>query len=290
MGDLNMRAKILELVDKKGDLPPLPEIMMRLEAKVEDPDVDIEEIALIIESEPVLAGRLLKLSNSVFFGGGRDPVEDLAGAILRLGLKMVLDLTFTLELPNLFKKVRIPNQRQFWQHSLAVGVFCRIFSMRFPDVKSEPDICYISGLMHDIGVMVFSYLIPDEYSAFIRDNWSEELPLHEAEEKTFGLNHAQLGALFIKKWWTLKPEVADAVLGHHSDLRGSRNISPVVRIVFIANYVANNFGFTNKVIDSKPEPFDDKNLLGMGVSLEILESIVDETRADLESTSEILYN
>ena len=113
LDNVYMRAKILQLMDQKGDLPPLPEVMLRLEAKVDDPDVDIEEIALIIESEPVLAGKLLNLSNSVFFGGGRDSVEDLAGAILRLGLKMVLDLTFTLELPNLFNKVRIPNQRQF---------------------------------------------------------------------------------------------------------------------------------------------------------------------------------
>ena len=34
-----MRAKILQLVEKKGDLPPLPEVMLRLEAKVEDPNV-----------------------------------------------------------------------------------------------------------------------------------------------------------------------------------------------------------------------------------------------------------
>ena len=187
-----MRSKILQLVDKKGDLPPLPEVMLRLGAKMEDPDVDIEEIALIIESEPVLAGKLLKLSNSVFFGGGRDPVDDLAGAILRLGFKMVLDLTFTLELPNLFKKVRIPNQRQFCQHSLAVAIFSRIFCIRQSNVKCEPDLCYISGLMHDIGVMVFSYLIPDQYSTFTKDNRSEERPLHVLEEKTFGINHAQL--------------------------------------------------------------------------------------------------
>jgi HD-like signal output (HDOD) protein len=284
-----MRSTILQLVEKKGDLPPLPEVMLRLEAKVEDPNVDIEEIALIIESEPVLAGKLLKLSNSVFFGGGREPVEDLAGAVLRLGLKMVLDLTFTLELPGLFNKVRIPNQRQFWQHSLAVAVFSRIISVRFQKVKCEPDLCYISGLMHDIGVMVFSYLIPDKYSAFIRDKWSEEGSLHSLEEKEFGINHSHLGAIFIKKWWTLKPEVADSVLGHHSDLSNIKNISPVCKVVNIANDVANSFGFANKVIDSKVEDFDEEKLLEFGISSNELEKIVEETREDLESTSEILY-
>jgi len=284
-----MRSKILQLVDKKGDLPPLPEIMLRLEAKVEDPNVDIEEIALIIESEPVLAGKLLKLSNSVFFGGGREPVEGLAGAILRLGLKMVLDLTFTLELPGLFNKVRIPNQRRFWQHSLAVAVFSRIISTRFRKIRSEPDICYISGLMHDIGVMVFSYLIPDQYSVFIKDNRSKEEGLHTLEEKEFGINHSHLGAIFIRKWWSLKPEVADSVLSHHSDLSRINNISPVCKVVKIANDIANNFGFTNMVIDSKVESFDEDELLEFGISRNQLEKIVDETREELENTSEILY-
>lgn len=284
-----MRDKILKLVAKKGDIPPLPEVMVRLEAKIEDPDVDIEEIALIIETEPVLAGRLLKLSNSVFFGGGRDPVEDLAGAILRLGLKMVLDLTFTLELPNLFKKVRIPNQRQFWQHSLAVAVFSRVFSQRFPEIKCQPDLCYISGLMHDIGIMVFSYILPNEYSAFLRKNWSSETPGHLLEQKEFGINHAELGAEFINKWWSLKPEVAEAVKNHHSDLTGNNKVATVSKVVYVANYVANNFGFENKVLNPAAQPFDDKHLLGYGITLEALEGIVAEIRADLETTSEILY-
>lgn len=284
-----MRDKILKLLEKRGDIPPLPEVMIRLEAKIEDPDVDIEEIALIIETEPVLAGRLLQLSNSVFFGGGRDPVEDLAGAILRLGLKMVLDLTFTLELPNLFKKVRIPNQRHFWQHSLAVAVFSRVFSQRFLEIKCEPDLCYISGLMHDIGIMVFSYLLPNEYSAFLRNNWSSKTPGHVLEEKEFGINHAELGALFIKKWWALRPEVAEAVRYHHSDLTGDKKISTVTKVVYIANYVANNFGFQNKVLNKADHLFDDKNLLGYGINLEVLEEIVAEIKAELESTSEILY-
>lgn len=284
-----MKSEILQLIEKKGDLPPLPEIMLRLEAKVEDPNVDIEEIALIIESEPVLAGKLLKLSNSVFFGGGREPVEDLAGAILRLGLKMVLDLTFTLELPSLFNKVRIPNQRQFWQHSLAVAVFSRIISTRSRKIKCEPDLCYISGLMHDIGIMVFSYLLPDKYSVFIRDNWSEETRLHELEEKEFDIDHSQLGAIFIKKWWSLKPEVADSVLSHHSDFSKIKNISPVCRVVNIANDVAESFGFAHKVIDSKVGDFDEKKLLSFGISGAELEEIIEETREDLENTSEILY-
>ena len=79
LDNVYMRPKTLQLVDQKGDLPPLPEVMLRLEAKVDDPDVDIEEIALIIESEPVLAGKQLNLSNSVFLAADETPSKTLPG-------------------------------------------------------------------------------------------------------------------------------------------------------------------------------------------------------------------
>ena len=87
-----MKEKLLKLLETKGDLPPLSDILINLEGRINDPESDIEEISGLIQTEPVLSGRLIKLSNSVLFGGGRDEVLDLNSAIMRLGLKMVLDL------------------------------------------------------------------------------------------------------------------------------------------------------------------------------------------------------
>ena len=55
-----MRDKILKLLEKRGDIPPLPEVMIRLEAKIEDPDVDIEEIALILLAGDPAAGHFFE--------------------------------------------------------------------------------------------------------------------------------------------------------------------------------------------------------------------------------------
>ena len=89
-----MKEKLLELLKTKGGLPPLSDILINLEGRINDPESDIEEISSLIQTEPVLSGRLIKLSNSVLFGGGRDEVLDLNSAIMRLGLKMVLDLAY----------------------------------------------------------------------------------------------------------------------------------------------------------------------------------------------------
>ena len=85
-----MKEKLLKLLETKGDLPPLSDILINLEGRINDPESDIEEISGLIQTEPVLSGRLIKLSNSVLFGGGRDEVLDLNSAIMRLGLKMFL--------------------------------------------------------------------------------------------------------------------------------------------------------------------------------------------------------
>ena len=65
-----MRDELTSLIETKGDLPPIPEVLIKLEKRVNDPDRDIIEISAIIETEPVLSGRLIQLSNSVLFGGG----------------------------------------------------------------------------------------------------------------------------------------------------------------------------------------------------------------------------
>ena len=120
-----MKAKLLNLLETKGDLPPLSDVLLNLENRVNDPSSDIEEISGLIQTEPVLSGRLIKLFNSLLFGGGRDEVHDLNQAIMRLGMKVVLDLAYTLELPKAFKKSKCFDYIQFWRHSFGVAYLSR---------------------------------------------------------------------------------------------------------------------------------------------------------------------
>ena len=73
-----MRSSILAMVEEKGNIPPLPDILVRLEPKIEDPKSNISDIAILIETEPILSGRMIQLSNSVFFNRGGNKVENLS--------------------------------------------------------------------------------------------------------------------------------------------------------------------------------------------------------------------
>ncbi len=283
-----MRSSLIAMVEEKGNIPPLPDILVRLESKIEDPKSNISDIAILIETEPILSGRMIQLSNSVFFNRGGNKVENLSQAIIRLGLKMILDLAYTLEVPKLFMKGKGIKQNKFWQHSLAVAILSRILSHRLEGLRIEQDMCYLSGLMHDIGIMVFNYLIPEEYSAFLKQIGGEEAQLHELEARKFGISHPELGSLFIKKWWPVPEEVVTSVGRHYLTMSNQGKKYPVLLTVIIANAIANAYDMGNG-ISSSEEPLNYNFLIQQGLTREDLEEIIEETRESLYLAKEVLY-
>ena len=76
-----MKDRIFRLLKEKGTPPPFPQVLLSLEKKINNPDCDIHEISVLIESEPILAGKLIALANSVLFGGGREKLDDAYSAV-----------------------------------------------------------------------------------------------------------------------------------------------------------------------------------------------------------------
>ena len=284
-----MREKLLKLIEEKENIPPLPDILLRLEAKIEDPKSNISDISVLIETEPILSGRLIKLSNSVFFGGGREKIENLSSAILRLGLKMVLDLAYTIEVPKLFMKGKGMNQKKFWEHSLAVAILARLLSRKCDGLVAEPDICYLSGLMHDLGILLFNFFIPNEYGALLRDIKGVEEPLEKLEMERFGIAHPELGSLFIKKWWPVPDEVVFAVGKHYLGISDQDKDYPTLLIVIISNTLANNFEMENG-ISSYSQPTNEKFLAEQGLTPTDVQELIQEARESLYLAKEVLYN
>jgi len=280
-----VKDKLLKLLETKGDLPPLSDVLISLEGRINNPETDIEEISDLIKTEPVLSGRLIKLSNSVLFGGGRDEVLDLNTAIMRLGLKMVLDLAYTLELPKAFKKTKSFSHMDFWKHSLAVAFLSRALVLHGGGSKEELEASYLSGLMHDVGILVFDYLIPEEYEAFIKNLGDAEKGLEELELAAFGISHPELGARFVEKWWPVSKQVVSSIKRHHDPLSVSTTSPGVSRYINWANRIADNHEIRNGVSAYiAPENSNFLKILGLSdKELEVLVASTQEGVAEAES-------
>lgn len=282
------RDKILKLLNEKDDLPPLPDVLINLNKKINDPKTDIEEISKLIETEPVLSGRLIKLANSVLFGGGRDKAEDLQTAIMRLGLKMVLDLAYTLELPGMFKRRKSFNELQLWKHSLAVAFLSQTLADRASLTPEDKDAVYTAGLMHDIGILVFDFLQGNEYGRFLKDAAASETSLEKLEQEHFGISHSELGAEFIEKRWPIAKPVVEAVGAHHQALTGKARVGALAKIVDLANRLANHCGIVNGLTEHQsPAPARGFHTL-LGLEEEEFDTLLQKTREGVEQTELVL--
>ena len=214
-----MREELLQAIEQDGLLPPFPGIIQQLRDMIEDPNTGMNEVAKVIQSDPVLAGRLIRLANSVFGSSASFSTHDLNRALGRLGLKMAMDLAYSLKIPSIFPSKAGFDYTMFWRYSLGLGVVASKLGEERGLTKDELSHVYLGGLMRNIGVLLFIHLKQDMYVDMLNEARIGMVDLdgprlmrrlagfETLEEQRFGINNAELGAAFIQRWWKVDPEV-----------------------------------------------------------------------------------
>ncbi len=282
-----MREALLKLMNTKGDLPPFPDIVVNLQKQLKNPYVGINDIAEIIKLDMALSGRILKIASSAYYTTGVEDVKTLPVAINKIGMDKIKQLVLSLELTKLFTNSKVLDHFSFWRHCLAVAIVTQKLSTYTEVSEQVRDMAYLSGLMHDVGIMVFAYLIPDEYSEFLQTIGEEEETLEKQEAKRFGIDHQELGALFIKKWWEVDPEIILAVEFHHFPFKGTENEKRSIQLVNVANGICNSQGLTNG-INCHSEVFKEGAWEQLGLELTDVENIVKDVTVAMDQTMELL--
>ncbi len=285
-----MREKIFDLLEKKDDLPPLPGILLKLEKLINSPNSNNEIIAELIESEPVLTGRMITLANSSFLGSGREKVNNLPDVLMRLGSKMVLDLAYTLNMINLFMFMRCAsfNQIQFWKHSFSVALLSDFLAEKLNLPRKVKEVSYVAGLMHDLGILVFLDLIPEEYSNFTQEVRDSSESLEVLEKEKLGITHSELGARFIRKKWTIDPEVQLAVGGHHQLESEGEVPTNLSQVVSLANRIANSSGLSSEITNFKAQLIGPWMIGLLGMTSGGFEELLENIREKVEEAESLL--
>lgn len=201
---------------------------------------------------------------------------------------MLVKLVYSLKLCPLFTESSFLSNSQFWLHSLAVAIFSQSLSRKIKAPLEEQDITYLAGLMHDIGIMGFGYLVPLEYDDFLTNIQGKDGALGTLEKNTFGIDHAELGALYIEKWWDVDENITHAVRYHHEPFNDQAHNSTSVQLVNIANSICNNQGITNG-IDCLPDKFNEEEALtNLGLSQDEVENIMEDVETALDQAKELV--
>jgi putative nucleotidyltransferase with HDIG domain len=157
------------------------------------------QIAEIIRRDPSLAARLLRLVNSVYYGLA-NPIKSIEEAVFFLGVRQIRQLAMVTPIIEEFQKLTSDRRfpwRQFWRHCIGTALMTRelVDLVESPDGESD----YVSGLIHDVGKIVMSSVFPDHFRAIYHGPPANGLELVEREREVLGMDHAELGALYLKK-------------------------------------------------------------------------------------------
>ncbi|MDJ0739854.1 MAG: HDOD domain-containing protein [Gammaproteobacteria bacterium] len=135
------------------ELPGLPDLAMKIGAAIDSHVTGSDDIARLIQIDPVLSTRILSVVNSAAFGGVSQ-VTSIPQATTRLGRNKVRSLVFSCLLKNIFKVQSTAlkhHMEALWLRSAHVAALSYMLAKVTPGI--DPEQALLAGLIHDIGAI-----------------------------------------------------------------------------------------------------------------------------------------
>lgn len=184
------------LVSHTTPLPTVPSVTQRVIASFSSEDVTLGEIAELLETDPVLSAKLLRLANSAYFQVSRS-IESVDEAIHILGMAMVRNLVLAGGMVGAFVNTPGMDLHAFWTYSLYTACSARWLA-DYTGVNR--DLVFTVGLIHGIGQLHMHSAAPAAMVALDQ----QFPPLHpdraQAETQSLGFHFLNVSAALARRW------------------------------------------------------------------------------------------
>ncbi len=209
------KVELLKQIATNPSIPSPPAVVLQVLEKASMPECTIQDLCKIIQVDPGLAGRILRIVNSATFGLSR-PVTSIQRALAVVGLNAARLLVLSISFPEMQRKTGKFDprwQQGYWRTSVGGAIIARELSKRNGARDPEDDMA--AALLRDLGELILLQLFPEAYQKVLAEP-KDVLVNHQCElENTHcGLDHAEVSA-FILDRWRLPPEVTEAIHHHH---------------------------------------------------------------------------
>lgn len=265
-------------------LYPMPHVMLKAKSIISDPNADFSKISSIIKTDQALASRILKVTNSAYYGLAQK-VSTIQSAAVLLGTKKLIQIINMLSHSRTLRGEMTGygmDSGTAWRHSLTVAVGSDIIAQRIaPQYSGE---AFLAGLLHDAGKVLLDKYLSDKAEAFQELLQEPGVSITEAENRILGLDHAMIGGELCRQW-NMPDFVADAVTYHHKPLEIQENL--LANVIYSADTFAH--GLDMGSIDEALESIDDEATLFGHFEKEELEEMGEDISDAVEELEEDTY-
>jgi len=272
------------LIQKVDELPALPVTLMQIIKVAGNPDATANDLAKVISKDQSISSMLLRLVNSAFYGHFRS-ISSISHAIVILGFQTVKSLALGTSIFHSSPESRgnALDWDKFWVHSLAVAAFSKKLSYKV-DVLGEIDseTVFVSGLLHDLGKVVFDNYFSGEYKEVSEIARKEKKWIRTVEEDLMGIDHCVAGQYLALKWH-FPPPVIEAVESHHNPGKPENKPGTMAALAHVADFSCNQIeiGFSG---NEKDPELDDVAMKILGLS----DGKLADVTAEIENEREMI--
>lgn len=194
-----------------SDLPTVPVVAMKVMQLIENESASAEELARVVASDPAVAARILKISNSSFYGCQRQ-IQTLSHAIVVLGFATLKSLVVAASVKQVYQPYGL-TEKMLWEHSFGAGLASRIIAQETRMASEEE--AFLGGLFHDIGKIIMNTMNRQQFQDVMQRCYNDGIAFEDAERQVYPYTHAEVGGLVIKKW-NFPDMLMHVALNHHT--------------------------------------------------------------------------
>jgi putative nucleotidyltransferase with HDIG domain len=201
-------------VQKITKLPTIPVIAHELLSLGETDAVSVDKLEEIVSKDPVIAAKIVGLSNAAFFGYKMTDTT-ISGAIQKIGFTNVKNVALGIALMTIFDNKHnkyASDYCRIYKHCIATGIVAVHLATNLK-ITACGDL-FLCGMLHDIGLLLLNSYFPDLYFKTAEMS-REHKNLIEAEIMVLEFTHADIGA-WVADTWHLPDAVHEVILHHHT--------------------------------------------------------------------------
>ena len=237
-----------QLIAEVAELRPLPAVAVRALEIAEGEQFSAHELAQAISADQALTAKLLRLSNSAYYGFPRR-ITTVRDAVVLLGFRAVRSATLASCVIDTLPGGTVMDPTTAWRYSVTVGLLAEVLSRA---AQTHQDEAFTAGVLHNIGRLALDQHRSRELTASRALARQQSLPLIEAQRLVLGYTDADLGGA-LALHWNFPEALAEAVAHHHLDVNALPNPTSVTAFVVRARLFARANGI-NDGFDVPEEP------------------------------------
>jgi HD-like signal output (HDOD) protein len=266
-----------ELSGGQVDLPSVPDIVVRLQKTLSDDNVSNETVVVVVGSEPVLAGKLLTMANSVALNLSNRKIADLKTAVARVGFNIVRSVALSFAMDQLKKAEEFRHLETqlntLWKSSVQIAALCHVIARRFSSLNG--DTALLAGLMHNVG-RIYILTRASKYPSLTADPLTFNSIVRDW--------HANVAKALLENW-KVPDEIVDAVGGYEDQDREARGPVTLTDVLSLAMLVESNRQGTEMNV---PNDVLIKGLKRMQLQLRDCHTVLDESAEEIAALTSAL--